>query len=112
MIKAPLDKELEKNRSENLLLVEKNVDRLQNLCTQLLDFRKMESEQLQLNFVKTNLPDLLKGILYRFSAQMMENGLTCYDNLDQIVLEAPIDREAFTKIVSNLLNNAVKYGQH
>lgn len=110
LIKAPLDKELEKNRSENLLLVEKNVDRLQNLCTQLLDFRKMESEQLQLNFVKTNLPDLLKGILYRFSAQMIENGLKCEDNLDQIMLEAPIDREAFTKIVSNLLNNAVKYG--
>lgn len=109
LIKAPLDKELEKNHSENLLLVEKNVDRLQNLCTQLLDFRKMESEQLQLNFVKTNLPDLLKAILYRFSGQMNESGLKCEDNLDQIILEAPIDREAFTKIVSNLLNNAVKY---
>lgn len=110
LIKAPLDKELEKNRSENLLLVEKNVDRLQNLCTQLLDFRKMESDQLQLNFVKTNLPDLLKGILYRFSAQILDNGMVCEDNLDSIVLEAPVDREAFTKIVSNLLNNAVKYG--
>lgn len=110
LIKAPLDKELEKNRSENLLLVEKNVDRLQNLCTQLLDFRKMESDQLQLNFVKTNMPDLLKGILYRFSAQIMNNGMVCDDNLDDIVLEAPVDREAFTKIVSNLLNNAVKYG--
>lgn len=111
LIKAPLEKEMEKNRSENLLLVEKNVDRLQNLCTQLLDFRKMESEQLKLNFVQTNLPDMLKGILYRFSAQIMENGLVCYDNLDKISLEVPIDREAFTKIVSNLLNNAVKYAQ-
>lgn len=110
LIKAPLDKELEKNRSENLLLVEKNVDRLQNLCTQLLDFRKMESDQLQLNFVKTNLPDMLKGILYRFSAQILDNGMVCEDNLDSIDLEAPVDREAFTKIVSNLLNNAVKYG--
>lgn len=111
LIKAPLEKEMEKNRSENLLLVEKNVDRLQNLCTQLLDFRKMESEQLKLNFVQTNLPDMLKGILYRFSAQIMENGLICHDNLDKISLEVPIDREAFTKIVSNLLNNAVKYAQ-
>lgn len=109
LIKAPLDKEMEHNKSENLLLVEKNVDRLQNLCTQLLDFRKMESEQLQLNFVETNLPDLLKGVLFRFSAQLKENGLNCEDNLDQIKLEAPIDREAFTKIVSNLISNAVKY---
>ncbi|WP_299231764.1 response regulator [uncultured Bacteroides sp.] len=112
LIKAPLDKELSLNRSENLLLVEKNVDRLQNLCTQLLDFRKMESEQLQLNFVKTNLSDLLKGILYRFSAQIKENNLDCEDNLDNIAIEAPIDREAFTKIVSNMLNNAVKYSSH
>ena len=57
---------------------------------------------MQLNFVKTNLPDLLKAILYRFSGQMNESGLKCEDNLDQIILEAPIDREAFTKIVSNL----------
>lgn len=112
LIKAPLDKELEMNRSENLLLVEKNVDRLQNLCTQLLDFRKMESEQLQLNFIKTNLSDLLKGILYRFSAQIKENHLICEDNLDSITIEAPIDREAFTKIVSNMFNNAVKYASN
>lgn len=112
LIKAPLDKELESHRSENLLLVEKNVDRLQNLCTQLLDFRKMESEQLQLNFVKTNLPDLLKTILYRFSAQIKQNELMCEHNFDQVTLEAPVDREAFTKIVSNLLNNAVKYATH
>lgn len=112
LIKAPLDKELEKNRSENLMLVEKNVDRLQNLCTQLLDFRKMESEQLQLNFVKTNLSDLLKGILYNFSAQIIDNNLVCENNLDRITLEAPIDREAFTKIVSNMINNAVKYASH
>lgn len=109
LIKAPLEKEIEKNKSENLQLVEKNVDRLHNLCTQLLDFRKMESEQMQLNFVKTNLSDFLKGILYRFSAQIIENKLRCEDNLDHINIEAPVDREAFTKIVSNMMTNAVKY---
>lgn len=112
LIKAPLEKELEKNKSENLLLVEKNVERLQNLCTQLLDFRKIESEQLQLNFVNTNVSDLLKGILYRFSAQIIKNNLICEDNLEHVIFEAPVDREAFTKIVSNMLTNAVKYASH
>lgn len=109
LIKAPLEKEIEKNKSENLQLVEKNVERLQNLCNQLLDFRKMESDHMQLNFVKTNLSDFLKGILYRFSAQIIENKLKCEDNLDKINVEAPVDREAFTKIVSNMMSNAVKY---
>lgn len=109
LIKAPLEKELEKNQSENLLLVEKNVERLQSLCTQLLDFRRIESEHLQLNFVKTNISDLLKGILYRFSAQIIQNNLKCEDNLETMIFEAPVDREALTKIVSNMLANAVKY---
>lgn len=72
----------------------------------------MESDQLQLNFVRTNLSDLLKTILYRFSAQIKQNGLCCENNFDQVALEAPIDREAFTKIVSNLLSNALKYANH
>ena len=110
MIQAPLEKEMEDNQSNNLMLVKKNVERLHNLCTQLLDFRKMESEQLQLNYVQTNVPDLLKAILYRFSEQMVKNNIKCKDNLDEVTLEAPVDREAFTKIVSNLLTNAMKYG--
>lgn len=109
LIKAPLEKELEEHKSENLLLVANNVDRLQNLCTQLLDFRKMESEQLQLNFVKTDIADLLRGILYNFSAQITANNLICESNFEQLTLEAPVDREAFTKIATNMLANAVKY---
>lgn len=109
LIKAPLDQEMETNPSDNLQLVEKNVERLQHLCTQLLDFRRMESEHLQLNFVRTDVPQLLESICYRFSAQMRENGRQFEHNLSEIQLEAPVDREAFTKIVSNLLSNAIKY---
>ena len=109
LIKAPLEKELEEHKSENLLLVANNVYRLQNLCTQLLDFRKMESEQLQLNFVKTDIADLLRSILYNFSAQITANNLICESNFEQLTLEAPVDREAFTKIATNMLANAVKY---
>lgn len=109
LIKVPLEKEMEKNHSENLQLVKKNVERLHHLCTQLLDFRKMESERLQLNFINTSLSDLLRDILFSFSAQIEDNGLAYEDNLDTVTIDAPVDREAFTKIVSNLMNNAIKY---
>ncbi len=109
LITVPLERELEQNQSDDLQLVRKNVERLQNLCTQLLDFRKMESEQLQLNYLRTDVPDFLRSILYSFSAQIKQNGLSCEHNLDEVAFEAPIDREAFTKIISNLMNNALKY---
>jgi Signal transduction histidine kinase len=109
LIKIPLEKEMETNNNDNLLLIEKNVDRLTKLCSQLLDFRKVESNQLQLNFVKTDIPDFISNIIFRFMPLIKSKEIQFTHNLQDVNLIAPIDREAFTKIVSNLLNNSIKY---
>lgn len=113
LIKAPLEKALNMERDEeitqNLKLAEMNADRLNSLCTQLLNFRKMESSQLQLNFVITDVTQLLGNITYRFKGMLVSKGLSYSDNLTDVHIDAAVDKEAFTKIISNLMNNACKY---
>ncbi|RZM23856.1 MAG: sensor histidine kinase, partial [Pedobacter sp.] len=113
LIKAPLEKAISSDSLEeirkNFELMQKNTDRLLNLTDQLLDFRKIEKEGLKLNFVKANLSVEVREI-YTLFRPYAEGRI---DNYILILPPTPvyafIDPEAFHKIMSNLINNAVKY---
>lgn len=114
LIKLPLEKTISSPETvpgirENLLLMEKNTNRLIELTDQLLDFRKTEANNFSLSFVKTNVSSLLQDIFERFKQAAEQKHVRMQLKLPRIPLQAYIDPEAFTKILSNLLNNAVKY---
>jgi ligand-binding sensor domain-containing protein/signal transduction histidine kinase len=94
---------------KTLLIAEKNARRLVELTGQLLDFRKTEVEQFSLNYVKTDITRHLNDQIMAFNQEAVKNNI-------QLVLQAPeehvtasVDIEAFVKICSNLISNAVKY---
>ncbi|MGL6180128.1 MAG: hybrid sensor histidine kinase/response regulator transcription factor, partial [Tannerellaceae bacterium] len=114
LIKAPIEsvtgmRELNTDAKHSLKMVNRNVDRLIHLSTQLLDFRKTEVEGFKLNFVRTDVVQLLSSIIARFQPSFAEANkeLIVANDLDAFALA--IDFEAFTKIISNLLSNALKY---
>jgi signal transduction histidine kinase len=93
----------------SLTIAERNTRRLTELTNQLLDFRKTEVSQFSLNFVKTDIIVLISDLMTSFTEQAARNKI----NLDVVLPEkhfiAFVDREAFVKICSNILSNAVKY---
>lgn len=96
---------------KNIGAIEKNTKRLLNLINQLLDFRKVNSNGITPNFTNINLGELVTGIVERFEPTInrMHKTISLDIKDDGIVLQA--DREAVTKILSNLLNNARKYSE-
>lgn len=112
LIKAPLEKVLEAEEigpfRKDLLLVERNTDRLLDLVDQLLSFRKTETDGYRLNFNRTNITALSANLCssFQIAAQRHQIGLTTHLANG---LFAYVDQDAFHKILSNLLNNAVKY---
>lgn len=95
---------------KSLLMVEKNAKRLAELTSQLLDFRKTEMHQFGLNFVNINLQNLLKEQIAAFKQEAEKNHITLSLELpdNQVILFA--DMEALVRICSNLISNAIKYG--
>lgn len=92
----------------NLQIMKRNIDRLLDLTTQLLDFRKTETKGFSLSFVKANIAELITDAYVRFRPTAEQKGLSF--TMDQLpVFYAYVDTEAFNKIMSNLLDNAVKY---
>lgn len=114
LIKSPLEKILKSNDhskflNENLAIMSKNTTRLLDLVNQLLDFRRTEIEDVKLSFVKTDLKPLINHMFSRFSQAIQERSLEVTLEVPQEDLYANIDKEAFKKILSNLINNAIKY---
>lgn len=114
LIKSPLEYILyndpeEKEIHENLLVMEKNTNRLLDLISQLLDFRKVESKVFSLNFKITDIGQLSNEVFIRFKALARQKNLKFSITLPSQPIMAAVDAEAMTKICSNLFNNAVKY---
>lgn len=115
LIKGPLEVLLrnsntfENETQENLRIMEKNADRLIHLSNQLLDFRKAEKQSFQLNFVKTNISRILEDLHYRFKPMAEQNHLEFRLSGISEPFLADIDQEEVTKILSNLISNALKY---
>ncbi|MBQ9669200.1 MAG: response regulator [Prevotella sp.] len=96
---------------KNIGAIEKNTRRLLNLINQLLDFRKVESNSMQLSFVNIDFGQLLQSIVARFEPTISGMHKTISLDLKDDDLRLQADQEAVTKIVSNLLNNARKYSE-
>jgi ligand-binding sensor domain-containing protein/signal transduction histidine kinase/DNA-binding response OmpR family regulator len=114
LIKMPLDKLLASKSSdtetlENLTMINKNANRLIDLTNQLLDFRKAEANNFSLNFTKTDINELLGDVFATFKLAAEQKNVTYKIELPRITLQAYVDIEACKKIISNLINNAVKY---
>lgn len=114
LIKAPLEDLMKKSEEipalqDNLVTMEKNTNRLLELTNQLLDFRKTETKGFSLNFVNTNISKLLEDTYLRFKSTAELKQRQMQIHLPENPLYAYADPEALNKIISNLLDNAVKY---
>ena len=116
LIKGPLEniilkKQVDAETREDLNVMKQNTERLLNLTNQLLDFRKTESQGFRLNFAKCNITEVLKETHVRFTSLAKQKGLEFTLQVPEKDFYAHVNQEAFTKIISNLLNNGMKYAE-
>ena len=113
LIKSPLENVLtsgsiSEDIKDDLEIMDLNTNRLLDLVNQLLDFRKTETQGFQLNLIECNIPDILQKTYRRFKPMARQKGLELTVDSPE-TLFASVDEEALTKIISNLLTNAIKY---
>lgn len=114
LIKGPLETVIDKVGEEpgvkkSLKSIERNTERLITLTDQLLDFRTTENIGFSLSFVKTNIPKLVKENCLNFIGAAEKKGISLEMDLPGKSFHAFVDIEAFHKIMSNLMGNAIKY---
>ena len=114
LIKAPLDVIIENGKcdpetQESLKVMQQNTNRLLELIRQLLNFRKIDKEGYRVNYILTDINDLVKSTVKRFNGT--DRDISIGIELPEISKSYWIDTEAITKILSNLLSNGLKYAR-
>jgi two-component system, OmpR family, sensor histidine kinase VicK len=89
----------------------KSTKRLQRLSNDILDVTKIESQSLELNKERFNLKDVILGVMTDMKSQIVNNKveLSSYKSTQDIFVDA--DKERIIQVISNLLNNAIKFTQ-
>ena len=94
---------------KKLLVIENNANHLLQLINRLMDFRKMESNQLTLQAAEGNIVKFLKEIYFSFS-EFAKNGNYTYtfESSDDPIL-IYYDRGKLERVFFNLISNAFRY---
>ncbi|MCK4746568.1 MAG: response regulator, partial [Bacteroidales bacterium] len=98
-----------KERSKQVGIMEKSVNRMLRLVNQLLDFRKMEHGALEFIAVEGDLTKTIKDVTSMFEeiASQKRIGYELIFNKEEIITW--YDPDKIEKILINLLSNAFKY---
>lgn len=113
LILAPVEKLLGKsvpgNDTEDLKMINRNGRRLLNLVNQLLDFRKMEEQKLELNLLPGKIMCFITESCEAFQDLALKKQVTLHVDVQQEELYAYFDPDKLERIIFNLLSNAFKF---
>lgn len=103
------DMEIDKQeKNEFTTLINQNCDLLLKLINDILDLARIESGQMSLTPIACNLTDTLQSI-YRTHLLSMHEGTELRKNFPPLPAISLIDPHRFTQVITNFINNAVKF---
>lgn len=108
-VQTLLDEEHDADKKGQLSLVKRNTRRLLNLVNQLLDFRKLEEQELRLNTTSGDLVPFVKDVVesFRDLADRRHINFSFQSAFDSYYTQ--FDKDKIERILFNLLSNAFKF---
>lgn len=113
LIIGPLEQVMKSHRiseedGEYLAVIKQNYHRLHSLVNQLLDFRKIDSNKYKLRYDICDVGRLVREQLAMFGPTAQQRRIRLIEEIPDRLMQIT-DREALTKIISNLLSNALRF---
>jgi len=113
LIMAPIDKVIKQTSApgikQQLEFANRNARRLLNMVNQLLDFRKMESQELKLNLEEGELILFIKDVAYSFNDIAEKKNISYTFDTGINELYCSFDHDKIERILFNILSNAFKF---
>ena len=94
---------------EILVKVRHNIDRQKNIIDKMLDISRIEGKELALRYSLANINDLLRDSKEFFQGLAAEKNIKLSYSLPDSDISLFIDAERIIQIITNLINNAIKF---
>ncbi|MBB4045155.1 signal transduction histidine kinase/ligand-binding sensor domain-containing protein/DNA-binding response OmpR family regulator [Bacteroides reticulotermitis] len=94
---------------EQLVVVERNTNRMLRLVNQILDFRKIQNKKMKMQVQQVDVVSFVRRVMENFEAVAEEHHIDFLFQAEKSQLYLWLDVDKLEKIVFNLLSNAFKY---
>jgi len=102
---------LNEKQTRYLKTIHKEISRLEEYIFSFLDIAKIESGQIELQLKPCDLGPLLKDIVTGFKIQAAKKSIKLQLELQPLSGRITVDSLQISRVVSNLLDNAIKYSE-
>lgn len=101
--------QVQEGGTENMQVVRRNVNRMLRLVNQILDFRKIQGNKMQLSIEQGDVAALCRQVCENFSQVAHERSIDFRLIPDTQEMRCYTDMDKLEKMLFNLLSNAFKY---
>lgn len=113
LILVPIEKMIGQVKDQNLkdqfLLIQRNAKRLLNMVNQLLDFRKMEVNELRLHTMQDDIVGFIRDVCDAFTDLANKKHIRFSFTTTVNQIQMAFDHDKIERILFNLLSNAFKF---
>ncbi|MBB4620983.1 substrate-binding domain-containing protein [Parabacteroides faecis] len=95
--------------ADDIHLIKKNADRLKRVVSQLLDFRKVESNKMNMRVTEIDLVVFIEDVKSYFETMAQSKQIQYTFQHDVSSVHLWVDTDKMEKILANLLSNAFKF---
>jgi len=99
----------EKEMLEMSEIILRNANKLHQLTEDILDVTRIESNTLKLRKERLNLNDVMLDVIQDFRKQFASEKVKVMSVLSDSIILVEADRRRLAQVISNLLNNAIKF---
>jgi signal transduction histidine kinase len=96
-------------QQEYYRIIRKESERLSALINNILDFSRIEAGRTEYDLRETDMRELVHATLDSYRYQIEQNGFAFEEKIADDVPPLRVDREAVSRSLLNLVNNALKY---
>lgn len=102
-------KDSDKGNKQKTTIIKEQCQQMQNIINSIMDLSKMESNQFKLIRIPVDINDLLEKHFTNFQSLFAKKNINFTFNNRTLKTSILIDEELFSKAITNLLSNALKF---
>src|SRR5437667_861196 len=102
---------LNQTQSDYLGIAKESCDQLRACVNDLLDATRLETGKLTLELKPASLANLVQRAVATMAPMVTVKGIALREEIQPDLPDAPLDEHRMTQVITNLLNNAIKYTQ-
>jgi signal transduction histidine kinase len=100
---------IKKDQKNYLDIARRNINRLNKLIGDLLDFQKLEAGKMNFEMQDNNANEIAKEVYDTMLSSAKEKGIDLVLELDSSLPRVNFDKDKINQVLSNLVNNAIKF---